>query len=232
VKLGLISDIHGNAAALEAVLRAARAQGVERILFAGDCVGYYYEPHRCLGLLAEWDVTAVRGNHENMLREVIAQPSLAEGFRRRYGSGLSTAVSVLSPSQLDFLAGLPVQQKLEIDGTSITLCHGAPWDTDEYVYPDASEALLERCAAAGGAYVVMGHTHYRFTARFGSTSLVNPGSVGQPRDRMPGAAWGLLDTMTGEFHQFTEEYDIESVASHARLVDPHLPYLWEVLERQ
>ena len=232
MRLGLLADIHGNAAALEAVLVAARKQGVDRLLFSGDVVGYYYEPHRCLALLAEWDVTAVRGNHEDMLQQVLVRPALAEGIRERYGSGLWTAASELSPSQLGYLSGLPIRCDLEFSGTSITLCHGAPWDTDQYVYPDADEALLDRCAAGGGDYVVMGHTHYRFTARTGSTWLVNPGSVGQPRDRRPGAAWGLLDTGSGEFEQFNEEYDIESVAAHARRTDPHLPYLWEVLERQ
>lgn len=232
MRLGLLSDIHGNAEALAVVLAAARAEGVERILFAGDAVGYYYEPARCLALLSEWPMTPVRGNHEDMLQGVIAQPSLADGIHQRYGSGLATALKTLTPAQLAELTAWPVQRQLDIEGSSILLCHGAPWDTNQYVYPDASEELLARCRVDGCDFVVMGHTHYRFSVQAGATRLLNPGSVGQPRDRRPGAAWGLLDTASGDYQQRTELYDTERVARQARSIDPHLPYLWEVLTRQ
>jgi len=232
MKVGLLADIHGNADALAVVLDAARTHGVERILFAGDYVGYYYEPDRCLDLLSEWDVTSVRGNHEDMLEGLLAHPSCAEAIRKLYGSGLATAGHVLSESQLAFLTALPVRQTLEIGGASVLLCHGAPWDTNQYVYPDADAALLSRFGAVEADYVVMGHTHYSFTAPSGAVRLINPGSVGQPRDRRPGAAWGLLDTTTREYYSRIEPYDVSRVASRSRETDPHLPYLWEVLARQ
>jgi putative phosphoesterase len=232
MRVALLADIHGNAAALKAVLDAARVQGVDRILFAGDCVGYYYAPERCLELLADWDVTSVRGNHEDLLEQMLADPARTEGIHQHYGSGLATAARVLSASQRAFLAALPLRARLDLDGTSITLCHGAPWDADQYVYPNAGAELLARCAAEGTDYVVMGHTHYAFTAQSGATVLVNPGSVGQPRDRKPGAAWGLLDTTTREYQPRLETYDVDAVIRQTRAIDPHLPYLWEVLVRQ
>jgi putative phosphoesterase len=232
VKLGLLADIHGNAPALAAVLDAARTLGVERLLCAGDYVGYYGEPARCLELLAGWDATYVKGNHESMLQEVITEPSRAEGIRRRYGSGLALALEQLTPKQISFLTSLPVQHRLDVDGCSILLCHGAPWDTDHYIYPDAPDELLRRCAAGGEDYVVMGHTHHRFNRQVGTTTLINPGSVGQPRDRRPGAAWAWFDTSTREMQPRIEPYDIDAVVARARATDPDVPYLWEVLTRQ
>jgi putative phosphoesterase len=232
MKVAILADIHGNASALAAVLEVAQTLGVERLLCAGDCVGYYDEPGRCLELLADWDVLHVRGNHEDMLQHLIADPSVAGHITQRYGSGLSVAARELTPDQLAALQAWPVQRTCVIDDVSITLCHGAPWETDHYVYPDADDDTLQRCAASGTDYVVMGHTHYRFSTQIGTTRLVNPGSVGQPRDRRPGAAWSLVDTVTGEYQSRTEPYDIAAVAMRARARDPHLPYLWDVLTRR
>jgi len=232
MRLALLADIHGNAHALSAVLSAARQEGVQRLLCAGDFVGYYYQPDACLDLLSDWQVDAVRGNHDVMLAELIEQPSLAAELRARYGSGLEVAASVLTPDRLAALAALPVQRRITMDAMSILLCHGTPWDTNTYVYPDADESVFRRCAESGADIVVMGHTHHRLDLRRGNARLLNPGSVGQPRDRTPGAAWGLLDTDTGAYHQRIEQYDSEPVKSRARALDPHLPYLWEVLDRR
>ena len=95
MRVGLLADIHGNRDALVATLDAVRAQGVQRVLCCGDFVDYYYEPDRCLDLLAEWDRKCVLGNHENMLSRFMKEPSLADDFRRRYGSGPSVAARAL-----------------------------------------------------------------------------------------------------------------------------------------
>lgn len=231
MKLGLLSDIHGNADALAGVLEDARALGVTRLLCSGDYVGYYYDPEQCLQLLDGWDVEAVRGNHEDMLAALLEEPGLAADFRRRYGSGLDCAVRSVSGAQLAYLDALPHRKTVQIEGATILLCHGAPWDPDAYVYPDAAPEVLARCAEPGVDYVILGHTHHRFVTRVGGAMIVNPGSVGQPRDRRPGAAWAVLDTVAGECELRSLAYDINALTVRARQTDPHLPYLWDVLER-
>lgn len=232
MRVGLIADVHGNAPALRAVLAAAREFGVERWLCAGDCVGYYYGAAECLEMLSACDVTYVRGNHEDMLQQMVNDPAAAEDIHRRYGSGLAIAQRQLSPATLAMVLAWPTSREVRVGEVTFQLCHGAPWDTDQYVYPDAGVEMFERCASFGGDVVVMGHTHYPFVVEVGDTTLVNPGSVGQPRDRRPGASWAWFDTDTRRVHARLERYDVAPVVAEARHVDPHLPYLWEVLTRQ
>ena len=148
MRIGLLADIHGNSAALAATLEGAAREGVERILCAGDCVGYYYDPGTCLDLLAEWDVECVRGNHEDLLAGLVREPSIADDLHRRYGSALAQAASSLSPRHLAYLAGLPVRKEVTIGGRRILLCHGSPWDPDSDVkIPDTVPGASLRTGA-------------------------------------------------------------------------------------
>jgi len=78
---------------------------------------------------------------------------------------------------------------------------------------------------------VMGHTHYPMLKRIGSTAVINPGSVGQPRDRKPGACWALFDTKDHTIELRRENYDSSSLVRECQLRHPELPYLSEVLQR-
>jgi putative phosphoesterase len=231
MKVALLGDIHGNHLALAAVLDAARKAGVERLLITGDLVGYYFWPREVLQLLVGWDMSIVRGNHEDMLSQVRRDPGSIAAIERKYGTGLRTALHDLSVSQLDWLESLPHPLPLNVAGCRILLCHGAPWDVDHYVYPDASDADFARCAQQEFDVVVLGHTHYPLERLVGHTRVVNPGSVGQPRNHQPGAHWALLDTATGATEARREEYDVAWVMDRARELQPQLPYLAKVLAR-
>lgn len=232
MKLALLGDFHGNHLALQAVLAAASLSGVEKLLITGDLVGYYDAPLQVLDLLRPWDRHLVRGNHEDMLIVALTNPSFQAQVKARYGTGLSTAIEQLGVQQIDELCNLPHPLELVIDGCRILLCHGAPWDIDQYVYPDAKQELLERCAIQDFDLVVLGHTHYPMQQQIGKTLVVNPGSVGQPRNRQPGAHWAIFDTASRnlEFHQ--ELYDSSALLRECRQRHPELPYLSEVLIRK
>jgi putative phosphoesterase len=231
MKLALLADIHGNYLALRAVLDAAISSGVERLLVAGDLVGYYFEPFKVWGALNEWDFLAVRGNHENMLEKAYNDPHFLAEVDARYGSGLRVAIKQFPASQLSLLWQLPKAQTIQVDACRIQLCHGSPWDTDQYIYPDASTDLLERCATSDHDVVVLGHSHYPMLHEVGRTLVVNPGSVGQPRNRVSGAHWGLLDTDTRTVELRVEPYDMAALISDCRRRHPELPYLSEILLR-
>lgn len=232
MKLALLGDIHGNCLALSVVLSAAKRHGVECLLITGDLVGYYFWPKEVLEMLSPWTMYVVRGNHEEMLSMVGKNPNALLMINQKYGEGLRVALDTLSPMQLHWLENLPHPLRLQLGGCRILLCHGAPWDLGCYIYPDATFSLLEKCAAQGDDLVILGHTHYAFKHRCGKTMVVNPGSVGQPRDRKPGAHWALLDTATLEVTHFTENYDISEVVNYSRTFQPAMPYLAEVLCRK
>jgi putative phosphoesterase len=231
MRLALLGDIHGNAAALSAVLQAVRGAGIDTLCLTGDFVGYYYAPDEVLALLHGWQAYSIRGNHEDLLLEAMHDEAAAIRYRQRYGSGVDRAAQVLSSAQMNWITQLPRTLSLEFGGKSLLLAHGAPWDTDHYMYVDVEPALWDKVADTGADYVVLGHTHHRFAKRVRQALVINPGSVGQPRDRRPGAAWAILDTDSGEVDFRTESYDIEALAGQARATDPHLPYLWQVLTR-
>lgn len=229
MKIGLLSDIHANVTALDAVLQAAETAGVERLFCCGDFVGYYYQPEAVLDRLDAWLWTGVRGNHEDMLALWLNGEQQAE-IASRYGSGIHVA-SGMPKSRIDVLAKLPVQREIEVDGRRALLCHGTPWDTDEYVYPDTDAAIRDRMAAGGQDIVVFGHTHYPVHWQIAGSHVVNPGSVGQPRDRKPGACWAIWDTTSMTIDLRRETYDSSILAAECRRRDPQLPYLADVLTR-
>lgn len=232
MRIALLGDIHGSHIALRAVLDSAAKHGAERLLITGDLVGYYDRPKEVLEMIEPWKRDIVRGNHEEMLIQARTDPVFLAGVDSRFGTGLRCAIEQLSARQLDQLCTLPHPLELELGGRRIQLCHGSPWDIDQYIYQDGESKLLERCASPDFDVVVLGHTHHPLLKQVGGCVLVNPGSVGQPRNRQPGASWALLDTGSCEVRHFVEPYDIASIAGKARTTNPHLPYLWEVLERR
>lgn len=231
MRLGILGDIHGNLPALKAVLHAARLNNVERLLINGDFVGYYFWPSQVLDELTEWKLSAVRGNHEDMLIQSQNNSDCLLRVNKKYGTGIQIALETLSSNQLDWLKNLPHQLNLTFDDHSLLLCHGSPWSVDEYVYPNSSDETFARCAEGAHTWVVMGHTHYPFIRKTGNTTLINPGSVGQPRNKVPMAHWACLDTETQTVTLKTESYDATEVIQKARQLHPEIPYLANVLER-
>ena len=230
MKIALLADIHANADALSAVLAAAKVADVDQILVAGDTIGYYYQPDRVFKLLQEWSWTMVRGNHEEMLRDWLAGQG-QDDIRRRYGTGLAEAARCLTARQIEDLLALPPTRELQVDGRRVLLCHGSPWDLNAYVYPDAADEVPRRMAAGGHDLVVFGHTHYPVVWELDSARVVNPGSVGQPRDRKPGACWAIWDTQADTVVLRREPYDVSRITAECCRRDPHLPYLADVLAR-
>lgn len=232
MKLALLGDIHGNELALQSVLAEASLSGIGKLLITGDLVGYYYEPLKVLDLLKPWNRNIVRGNHEDMLKKALSDTAFLAKVDMRYGVGLRIAIEQLDEKQLLELCSLPHPQELVVDGCRILLCHGTPWDNDDYVYPDAQAELLERCAVQGYDLVVLGHTHYPMQKKIGETLVVNPGSVGQPRNRQPGAHWAIFDTVSRNIEFRQEQYDSSALVLECKQRNPDLHYLYEVLERK
>ncbi len=231
MKLALLADIHGNHYALNAVLNAVKQQDIDTILIAGDFVGYYFWPVEVFKLLEHWNIVAVRGNHDRMLDKARNNQDFLRKISKKYGSGLNIALDQLDKKTIDWLITLPDSIEYETENGKILLCHGSPFDKDEYVYIDSVGESLGKYASLDLKWVVQGHTHYPMIRKFGDVSVINPGSVGQPRNRQLGAQWALLDTKSGKVDFFCEDYDPIEVIMEVKMRNPEIAYLSEILTR-
>ncbi|KRC81718.1 metallophosphoesterase family protein [Sphingomonas sp. Root241] len=231
MKVAILSDIHANRFALEAVLSDLDRAGVETILFAGDVVGYYYWPRQTIDrIVADGRFICIRGNHEDIFREYVADASCRDSYRKKYGSGYDVCLSELDAGHLAWLDQLPEQASVEIGGRRFFMRHGSLRSTDEYIYPDADAAKL-LANHSGEDITIFGHTHYPFVHASGERLLLNPGSVGQPRDVGGLASYALVLTDTGVVQFRRRNFDKDAVAAAAKARDPELAYLWKILER-
>ncbi len=198
MRLGVISDIHGNLPAYETVL--AELAAVDRVICAGDVVGYNPWPAACIDITRDRDIPCVSGNHDR----AVAQDT-AFRFNPAAKAGVEHAREKLDAAHLDWLSGLPTERRL-CDGR-VRLVHGHPEDPDRYTYPDEfSSGML-----GDEALLVMGHTHVQHAESFENGIVLNPGSVGQPRDGDPRAAFAVVDLDAGEVNLRRMEYDIDRV---------------------
>ena len=210
--VALLSDVHANLVALESVLRALPP--VDAIGVMGDTVGYGPDPVDALALLRERGARIVAGNHDR----AVATGLGLELFNPVARAAAELHRSWLSAEQRDLLGELPMTLE-PADGYLI--CHGSPRDPLwEYVF-DERTAVLSMAATVAPRCCV-GHTHVpaRFVTGDGR-AMINPGSVGQPRDGDPRAAYALLDTGTGLVTFERVEYDI--ALTQRRIRDRGLP---------
>lgn len=191
--LGLISDIHANLAALEAVLTHAGRQGVQEFLCLGDVVGYGGEPEECVQLLKLQNVRHILGNHDSYVTtghncersKVVAQI-------------IDRHLQELSRDSIDWLKGALDHLR---EGETLFV-HGGPRDTlDEYLYRVGPETFPD-----GVRRLFAGHTHVQCIHDFGTHVFCNPGSVGQPRDGDPRAAYAILER--GAIRLQRVDYDV------------------------
>ena len=221
--VGLISDAHGNAPGLEAVLGELGRHEVTRILFAGDAVGYYPYPNEVIDQLRAKGAIGILGNHESYL---FGRSRVSD--ERYLACRLGHVERVISRESQAWLARLSSDCRLELDGLRILLCHGSPWAVDEYIYPESGG--FERFTRLAADVIIMGHTHVPMMKRVGETLVVNPGSCGQPRDYIPGACYGLLDTQTGQVGLHRVGYDLQRLLEELRLMDYPGPLI-DILRR-
>jgi predicted phosphodiesterase len=211
VKIGILSDIHANLVALEAVL--AEMGSVDALWVCGDTVGYGPEPSDVLALLVERKATIVAGNHDR----AVAMGEDLDLFNPPAAVAVKMHQRWLSSAERDTLAALP----RTLETSDVTLCHGSLRDPLwEYVTnPKSAAASL---ALAKTSHCCAGHTHVPSLFRPGEgeqpgrvrydtpyplapRAFLNPGSVGQPRDGDPRAAYAVLDLADGTvaFHRST-----------------------------
>jgi len=198
MKVGVLSDIHGNKVALDAVLEDMPP--VDRLICAGDVVGYNPWPGECVEFVRDRSVSTVMGNHDRA-----TAGSGGFGFNSMAGAGVEYAREQLSEEQLAFLTAL-LDSRRECNDR-VRIVHGHPADPDRYTYPAQFDPEL----LGEEDVLVMGHTHIQAHEVYDEGIVMNPGSVGQPRDGDPQAAYSVLDLDAMAVTEHRVEYDIERV---------------------
>lgn len=222
MRLALISDIHSNVQALEQVLARIDGEGVDLILNLGDLVGYNANPNECVELLQSRPVLSLAGNHDLALLNV----ELAQHFNIIAYQAIVWAQSEVRPELLEFFQNLPPIR----EGRDYLACHGTPTSADAYInYHFQGKKVLKMLDKGLRLRVCFfGHTHRRAlwykdirgkVATLPLTPgkiilepswhfLINPGSVGQPRDGNPDAAYAIFDDEEFSIQYKSVPYDV------------------------
>lgn len=232
----VISDIHANLEAYETVMARAAEEAYDRVLVLGDLVGYGADPNAvCDRVRALAPFALIRGNHDKV-GSGIESP---EGFNAVARNAIRWTYDALTPENREWLARLPAGP-LVVDDL-MQICHGTPFDEDAYVFDDLD--ALRALHSAERPLCLFGHTHVQvghFLSKdlFGLSTpddgrpltitlepthryLVNPGSVGQPRDGDPRAGFGIVDTTARTMTIYRVDYPIAK--AQARILEEGLP---------
>lgn len=202
----LLADIHGNWPALQAVLKDAGARGFDQVLMLGDAVGYYPDGELVLNQLRELNAQCILGNHDLWLLTNREMPGgyVMDILRWQYDK--------LSPANLEFLSSWPSR----LEGPEYLVVHGSP--CDDFVYIDSLALAEDALECSDARWIFHGHTHLAgyfnamagpkgwwvrrkvarepemvLTLASGDRALINPGSVGQPRDGVPLSGYAIWD---------------------------------------
>lgn len=228
MRYGILGDIHSNLSALGAVLEAMDEDGVERILSVGDVVGYGAAPIETIEILREREVIVVKGNHD---AACVGELDMTY-FNPYARQAVEWTQRQLDDNHIDWLTSLPMTYV----GEHCCVSHGTFAFPERYDYVQSTDDADPSLDAMPRPVCFVGHTHVPVTilrleeepARTGYTTddeidmdeieraLVNVGSVGQPRDEDPRAAYGLFDSEANRVWIKRIEYDIDHEAARIR----------------
>lgn len=188
MKLLILSDIHANWPALDAVLHAEGTW--DAVAFCGDVVDYGPHPVECVRWVAEHCRYAVRGNHDNALAFDVDCRCMGS-FREASQATRAWHRTLLAPGDIEFLRSLPTLEWFQWGGRHFRMAHATPQgDMFEYLSPNDWD---QRVQGLDSDFVLLGHTHIQDMRRIGHLTVVNPGSVGLNRDGSATACYAVFD---------------------------------------
>jgi predicted phosphodiesterase len=237
LKIAILSDIHSNGDALDAVSEKMESLGIDRVYQLGDLVGYNAEPEKCVRWAMERTAGGILGNHD----EVACGKRGGESFNSPARIAALWAGQQISDASREYICSL--QGRMVVD-RELLLVHGSPSDPDRYLFTldDAADELDGLDESGGIRVVFFGHTHVpaavirradggivsvapdEVRLGEGELAIMNPGSVGQPRDRDPRASFLVFDTVPGSASWIRVPYDIEECRK--KIIAAGLPRLF------
>ena len=233
MRIAVLSDVHANKEALREVERSLRELAVDAVLYLGDAVGYNADPDYCTRRLADLTELTVRGNHD----KTVADPANLDWFNEVARSAILWTRDAMSAEGLQILASFPEGPRVVLD--RYLICHGSPMDEDLYITrrvdADRSFAFLTR-STPEIKICFYGHTHVPYIIEEDGRALtpperyrldskrcymINPGSVGQPRDGATGAQYAIYDMKRNRITFHSVSYDPGDLLSS--MIDREFP---------
>jgi putative phosphoesterase len=234
VRVAVISDIHGNLPALEAVLEAVKRDAPDVIVQGGDLVLNGPRPEEVVDLIREHRIAGVVGNTDELLWKPEARaeqearmPNLRRLLYVLFEETAVATIELLGPERLEWMRTLPPKWRLE----DVTVVHASPGDVWNAPMPDADDrALTDLYGRLGSRIVVYGHIHRPFVRQVGERIVANSGSVGMPYDGDARACYLLIEDEKVTVRRV--EYDVDrEVTDLVERGYPHAPWLAEIRRR-
>ncbi len=218
--IALISDVHANFPALEAVLADARMRGASVVLHAGDLTGYGPFPDEVINLVRDRHIISVIGNYD--LSVLSRKWKKGKPARREKQLAMRWAYHQISPGNRSWLASLPRMIRIRVRGIPLILTHGSPDSLTEYLdYGTPDTRLHEIAAAEKGGVIITGHSHRAAAREVDGVWFINAGSVGRPEDGDPRACYALLTVDPFSVIHIRVPYEIDRTIEEIR--HRHLP---------
>jgi putative phosphoesterase len=218
-QVAFISDLHGNTAALNAVLADIKRRDIRQVHCLGDLVGYGTHPNEVIEVIRDRQIPTILGNHDDAVAFQRADSGCYYSTREAGHLGevsFQFTLHLVTEQNKSWLQGLPHERVLRMEGQMLHLVHGSPRRINEYLLPDRDERTYRRIAAGEAADIlVFGHTHLSWHRQVGGVLFVNVGSVGRPRDGDPRATYTIVELSRGSqprLEVVKVDYDVEDVA--------------------
>ena len=214
MRIGVLSDIHGNLPALERVLADMDGRKLDAMFCLGDLVGYGAFPNEVVEVIRRSGIPTIMGNYDDGVgfdREECGCAYRDPGEEERGQRSLLWTREATTAENKAFLRGLAAEIRRDADGQRLLLVHGSPRRMNEYLFEDRPLSSFQRLAASSDAdIIVFGHTHRPYVKVVDGVTFVNAGSVGKPKDGDWRACYAILDLTAETPVEFVRvPYDID-----------------------
>jgi predicted phosphodiesterase len=213
MRYAIISDIHSNLEALTKSLEIIDQKSVDEIICLGDIVGYGANPNECVELVRQRCSIVLKGNHD----EAVFNPSITERFTEDARAAIFWTLKHISEENISYLGTLPLSMKRE----NLLFVHASPCTPNQWSYILEETTAQQAFECFSESLCFIGHTHtpaiFSTSGRATSIrpqerSLINVGSIGQPRDRISDLSFGIFDTTQWSYENIRSRYDMELAA--------------------
>lgn len=215
MKLAFISDIHGNAVALEAVLAHIKEKQVDNVVVLGDIAYRGPDPKRSIRLIQDLNATVIKGNADEWIVRGVKEGEVPDQALALMNQEREWALAQLDQSDIDYLKTLPSDLSLTKAGLRIHAFHATPTSLFQVVLPDASKAeIKEKLTSPYDADIYLyGHIHQPYIRHVDGKTIINLGSVGLPFDGIAKASYALVELTNNTVSTTIErvDYDIDHV---------------------